>query len=54
VSLSNYLTTVSARAANPFGAVLAGACVLAAPAVGLFIIFQRRFISSSLESGVKG
>jgi ABC-type glycerol-3-phosphate transport system permease component len=54
VSLSNYLTTVSARAANPFGAVLAGACVLAAPAVGLFIAFQRRFISSSLESGVKG
>jgi multiple sugar transport system permease protein len=54
VSLANYLTTVSARAANPFGAVLAGACVLAAPAVGLFIVFQRRFISSSLESGVKG
>jgi multiple sugar transport system permease protein len=54
VALSNYLTTVSARAANPFGAVLAGACVLAAPAVGLFIVFQRRFISSSLESGVKG
>jgi len=54
VSLSNYLTTVSARAANPFGAVLAGACVLAAPAVTLFVIFQRRFISSSLESGVKG
>ncbi|QNE21006.1 carbohydrate ABC transporter permease [Kribbella qitaiheensis] len=54
VSLSNYITTVSARAANPFGAVLAGACVLAAPAVALFVIFQRRFISSSLESGVKG
>jgi multiple sugar transport system permease protein len=54
VSLSNYLTTVSARAANPFGAVLAGACVLAAPAVTLFLIFQRRFIASNLESGVKG
>jgi multiple sugar transport system permease protein len=54
VSLSNYLTTVSARAANPFGAVLAGACVLAAPAVTLFIIFQRRFISTNLSSGVKG
>jgi multiple sugar transport system permease protein len=54
VSLSNYLTTVSARAANPFGALLAGACVLAAPAVTLFLIFQRRFISSSLETGVKG
>jgi multiple sugar transport system permease protein len=54
VSLSNYITTVSARAANPFGAVLAGACVLAAPAVTLFLIFQRRFISSSLGSGIKG
>jgi multiple sugar transport system permease protein len=54
VSLSNYLTTVSARAANPFGAVLAGACVLAAPAVTLFIIFQRQFISQGLESGIKG
>jgi multiple sugar transport system permease protein len=53
VSLSNYITTVSARAANPFGAVLAGACVLATPAVTLFLFFQRRFISSSLESGVK-
>jgi multiple sugar transport system permease protein len=54
VSLSNYITTVSARAANPFGAVLAGACVLAAPAVALFVIFQRRFVASNLESGVKG
>jgi multiple sugar transport system permease protein len=54
VSLSNYLTTVASRAANPFGAVLAGACVLAAPAVTLFIIFQRRFISTNLSSGVKG
>ncbi|MFI6832642.1 carbohydrate ABC transporter permease [Kribbella sp. NPDC050241] len=54
VSLSNYLTTVSARAANPFGAVLAGACVLAAPAVGLFTVFQRRFISQGIESGIKG
>ncbi|MFB6719502.1 carbohydrate ABC transporter permease [Kribbella sp. NPDC056345] len=54
VSLSNYLTTVASRAANPFGAVLAGACVLAAPAVTLFLIFQRRFIASNLESGVKG
>ncbi|MGW1343108.1 carbohydrate ABC transporter permease [Kribbella sp. NPDC002412] len=54
VSLSNYLTTVSARAANPFGAVLAGACVLAAPAVTLFLIFQRHFISQGIESGLKG
>ena len=33
VSLANYIGTVSGRAANPFGAILAGACVLAAPAV---------------------
>jgi multiple sugar transport system permease protein len=54
VALSNYLTTVSARAANPFGAVLAGACVLAAPAVAIFTIFQRHFISQGIESGLKG
>jgi multiple sugar transport system permease protein len=54
VSLANYISNVSARAANPFGAILAGACVLAAPAVALFIAFQRQFVSSDLGSGVKG
>jgi ABC-type glycerol-3-phosphate transport system permease component len=54
VSLSNYMTTVAARAANPYGAILAGACVLAAPAVALFVAFQRHFVSSNLSSGVKG
>jgi multiple sugar transport system permease protein len=54
VSLANYISTVSGRAANPFGAILAGACVLAAPAVALFIAFQRHFVSSNLGSGVKG
>lgn len=54
VSLANYLSTVSARAANPFGAILAGACVLAAPAVALFVAFQRHFTSVNLGSGVKG
>ncbi len=54
VSLANYISNVSARAANPFGAILAGACVLAAPAVALFIAFQRKFISTDLGSGVKG
>ena len=54
VSLANYITTVSASAANPFGAILAGAVVLAVPAVGLFIAFQRKFISTDLGSGVKG
>ncbi|WP_433383782.1 carbohydrate ABC transporter permease [Actinoplanes sp. CA-142083] len=54
VSLANYISNVSARAANPFGAILAGACVLAAPAVALFIAFQRHFVSTDLGSGVKG
>jgi len=54
VSLANYITNVSARAANPFGAILAGACVLAAPAVALFIAFQRHFVSNDVGSGVKG
>ena len=54
VSLANYISTSSGRAANPFGAILAGACVLAAPAVALFLIFQKRFVSTQIGSGVKG
>jgi multiple sugar transport system permease protein len=54
VALANYESTVAASTANPFGAILAGACVLAAPAVALFIVFQRHFISTNLGSGVKG
>jgi multiple sugar transport system permease protein len=54
VALANYMDTVSARAANPFGAILAGACVLAAPAVVLFVAFQRRFVTTNIGSGVKG
>ncbi len=54
VSLANYISTVAARATNPFGAILAGACVLAAPAVALFVIFQRYFVSTDVGSGVKG
>ncbi len=54
VSLANYLSNVAATAANPFGAVLAGACVLAGPAVLLFILFQRHFVSNNIGSGVKG
>ncbi|WP_404431625.1 carbohydrate ABC transporter permease [Microbacterium lacus] len=54
VSLANYITTVAASASNPFGAILAGAVVLAIPAVTLFIIFQRQFQSSDIGSGVKG
>lgn len=54
VALANYISTVAAAATNPFGAILAGACVLAAPAVVLFIVFQRHFVSTNLGSGVKG
>jgi multiple sugar transport system permease protein len=54
VSLANYISTVAGRAANPFGAILAGACVLAAPAVALFVAFQRHFVSTNLGSSVKG
>jgi ABC-type glycerol-3-phosphate transport system permease component len=54
VSLANYISNVAASAANPFGATLAGAAVLAAPVVILFIVFQRYFVSTDIGSGVKG
>jgi multiple sugar transport system permease protein len=54
VTLANYISNVAARAANPYGAILAGAVVLAAPAVALFVAFQRHFTASELGSGVKG
>ncbi|MFD7446626.1 carbohydrate ABC transporter permease [Streptomyces sp. NPDC059909] len=54
VSLANYISTVSSAAANPFGAILAGACVLAAPAVALYIVFQSRFSSTDIDSATKG
>jgi multiple sugar transport system permease protein len=54
VALANYMSNVAARAANPYGALLAGACVLAAPVIVLFVIFQRRFVATNLGSSVKG
>jgi multiple sugar transport system permease protein len=54
VTLANYISNIAGRAANPAGAALAGAVVLAAPAVALFILFQKRFTGSELSSGVKG
>jgi multiple sugar transport system permease protein len=54
VALANYIDNVAATATNPYGAILAGAVVLAAPAVALFVVFQRHFTSSDLGSGVKG
>ena len=54
VTLANYISNIAGRAANPYGAILAGAVVLAAPAVALFIAFQKHFTASELGSGVKG
>jgi len=54
VTLANYISNIAGRASNPFGAILAGAVVLAAPAVALFTVFQRHFTASDLGSGVKG
>jgi multiple sugar transport system permease protein len=54
VSLANYISNIAGRAANPYGAILAGSVVLAAPAVALFVAFQKHFTSSELGSGVKG
>ncbi|HEV7195320.1 MAG TPA: carbohydrate ABC transporter permease, partial [Pedococcus sp.] len=54
VTLADYISNVAGRAANPFGAILAGAVVLAGPAVALFVAFQRHFINSDIGSGVKG
>lgn len=54
VSLANYISTVAGSTTNPYGAILAGAVVLAAPVVVLFIVFQRYFTSSDLGSSVKG
>ncbi len=54
VTLANYISNIAGRAANPYGAILAGAVVLAGPAVALFIAFQRRFTNLDIGSGVKG
>lgn len=54
VALASYISSVSGSASNPYGAILAGACVLAVPAVALFIAFQRHFVSTNIGSGVKG
>jgi multiple sugar transport system permease protein len=54
VALANYIDNVAATASNPYGAILAGSCVLAVPAVALIIAFQRYFVSTNIGSGVKG
>jgi multiple sugar transport system permease protein len=54
VSLANFISNIAGRAANPYGAILAGAVVLAAPAVALWVAFQKHFTSSDLGSSMKG
>jgi multiple sugar transport system permease protein len=54
VALASFISNVAARQANPFGAILAGAVVLTIPAVVLFLIFQKRFQTTNLGSGIKG
>jgi multiple sugar transport system permease protein len=53
VALANFISTVAAAAANPFGAILAGATVLAAPAVLLFLVFQKQFTDTDIGSSLK-
>jgi multiple sugar transport system permease protein len=54
VALASFISNVAGRQANPFGAILAGAVVLTIPAVVLFLIFQKRFQTTNLGSGIKG
>jgi multiple sugar transport system permease protein len=54
VSLANFISNVAASTSNPFGAMMAGAVVLAAPVIVLFVVFQRYFTSNDLGSSVKG
>jgi multiple sugar transport system permease protein len=54
VSLANYISNVASSTANPFGAMMAGAVVLAVPVALLFIVFQRWFTATDIGSGVKG
>lgn len=53
VSLGEYVSTNAATATNPYGVILAGACVLAVPVIALFLVAQRHFTPTALGSGVK-
>jgi multiple sugar transport system permease protein len=54
VALANYMNNAAGRATNPDGANMAGGVLLAIPPVVLFLIFQKRFTSANIGSGVKG
>jgi multiple sugar transport system permease protein len=54
VSLANSISSVAGRAANPYGAILAGACVLAAPDFVHVSACQKQFTAPDSASGVTG
>lgn len=54
VALANFINTLQASIANPFGAILAGATTLSVPAVVLFLIFQKHFVQTNIGSSMKG
>jgi multiple sugar transport system permease protein len=54
VALANFITTIAASMSNPFGAILAGATVLAIPAVVVFLVFQRHFMQTDIGASIKG
>lgn len=54
VALSNFISMASQSMANPNGAILAGATVLAFPVVVLFCLFQKYFIASDIGAATKG
>jgi multiple sugar transport system permease protein len=54
VALASYISAGSGAATNPFGAILAGAVILALPVMILFVIFQRHFTPANLGASTKG
>lgn len=54
VSLAGFMSNLRGTVENPTGAVMAGACVLAVPAVVLFLLFQRHFTQTDIDSAIKG
>ncbi|MFC4496198.1 carbohydrate ABC transporter permease [Streptomyces ovatisporus] len=54
VSLAGFMSNLRGTVDNPTGAVMAGACVLAVPAVVLFLLFQRHFTQTDIDSAIKG
>jgi multiple sugar transport system permease protein len=55
VTLANFTSNLQATlVANPTGGIMAAAVILAAPAVALFLLFQRHFTATNVDAGVKG